>query len=176
MLFALILFFVSVFFLARSLLVFIGLLKDPILEVFSRYGPEEYPYIPLLPILVWTGVFLFTLGTWLSVTLNFAATVGLIGGMVLVCALLGYRYYYGFARWHRRLLKYPRWYYELLARTDRYERRRIAFAWLRLPRRLRAAYNSNTQAFLIWTNFVIMSVVWEVEEPQEMAHLPREYI
>jgi len=165
---ALILFFVSVFFLARSLLIFLGLLKDPVLDAWSKYGPEEYPYIPLLPVLVWSGMVMLTLDALLRAILRYDSPIGVLGGVVLACAALGYRYYHGFARWNYRLLKYPRWLHDLFARTNRYERRRIAYAWLRLPYRQRLTYNSSSGAFLAWADFVIMSVVWEVEEPPEV--------
>lgn len=163
-------FFVSIFFLVRSLLICIGLLKDPILEACERYGPVEFRYLPLLPVLVWTGMLLITLGAWLSAVLRIILPLHVPGLLVLLLAALGYRYYEILADWHYRWLKYPRWFHDLRERTTRYERRRIAYAWHRLPWRLRLAYNSNSEAFQIWADFVIMSTVWEVEETTDAVY------
>ncbi len=161
-------FFVCIFFLVRSILVFIGLLKDPILEACEQYGPTEYLYIPILPIVVWSGMVLLSMGGWLWTMLRVPSPLLIPGLVVLLIAGFGYRYYDTVAAWHYRWLKYPRWFFELREYTTRYERRRIAYGWDRLPWRLRLAYNSNSDAFRIWADFVVMSTVWEVEEAEEM--------
>ena len=163
-------FFVCVFFLVRSLLVFIGLLKDPILEACERYGPTEYLYIPLLPVTVWFGMVLLSFGGWIWTLLRVPSPLLVPGLFILLLAGFGYRYYETFAAWHYRWLKYPRWFHELREYTTRYERRRIAYAWQRLPWRMRLAYNSNSEAFRLWADFVVMSTVWEVEEGQESVY------
>jgi hypothetical protein len=168
----LLLFFLSVFFLARSLLIFIGLLKGPILDTCAKYGPEDYPYLSLLPLVTWFGVFGLTLGAWLLAAYGAEYPVVCPGILLLLLAGLGYRYYDVLAGWHLRWVKYPRWYAELMERTTRYERRRIAYAWLRLPRRLRLTYNSNTEAFLTWADFVIMSTISEAQETPRGVYWP----
>jgi hypothetical protein len=165
-------FFVSVFFLIRSILIFIGLIKDPILEACEKYGPDEFLYIPLLPVMVWSGMVMLMFGAWLWSLLRIASPLLVPGLLTLLVAGFCYRYYERVAEWHNRLLKYPRWYHELRERTTRYERRRIAYAWSRLSWRLRLTYNSNSEAFQKWADFVIMSTVFEVEETTEGLYYP----
>jgi hypothetical protein len=49
---------------------------------------------------------------------------------------------------------------ELVGRTTRAERRRLAYMWLRLPAKLRLIYNSNDRAFMEWADMVILSTFW----------------
>src|SRR5262245_46979565 len=93
-------FFLCVFFLVRSLLVFIGLLKDPILEACERYGPTEYLYIPLLPVTVWFGMVLLSFGGWIWSLLRVPSPLLVPGLFILLLAGFGYRYYETFAAWH----------------------------------------------------------------------------
>jgi hypothetical protein len=165
-------FFVCIFFLLRSLLIFIGLLKDPILEMCEKYGPDELPYVPLLPLIVWMSLTTLMFGAWLWSLLRVPSPFLVPGLLLLLLSSFAYRYYEIAAEWHERFLKFPRWYYDLRARTTRYERRRIAYAWSRLPWLLRLTYNSNSQAFQIWADFVIMSTVYEVEEASDAVYNP----
>src|SRR5262245_13381700 len=102
-------FFVSVFFLIRSILVFIGLIKEPILEASEKYGPDEFLYIPLLPIIVWSGMVMLMFGAWLWSLMRLPSPLLVPGLLTLLVAGFCYRYYETVAEWHFRLLKYPRW-------------------------------------------------------------------
>jgi hypothetical protein len=63
------------------------------------------------------------------------------------------------------LAYYPAWYRELFGRTSRYERRRIAYMWLRLSSATRSGFDNHTPSFLQWTDLIIMGAVMEEDEP-----------
>jgi hypothetical protein len=158
---------VGVFFLLRSILILIGLYKDPILRLFEDYGPEEKLYLPALPILAWGSVVIFAGGLWASRFTGLSFSLSCLGVIMLVTVGLGYNNYETAQKLHFTLLKYPRWYHDLRERTSRYERRRIAYMWLHLPARLRLTYNSSDKLFFTWADFVILGTVRE-EEPDEL--------
>jgi hypothetical protein len=162
---------VSLFFLTRTILILAGLLKGPVLQLFERYGEEEAFYNPMQSLLVWIGLFVFTGGTWLIGYSKAYASIFLISA---VCWLAAY-YLHGvpdFAQKHPRLfLKLPHWYYELSERTERLERRRIAYMWLRLPWRLRLIYNSNDTAFVQWADMVIIGTLEDERQDDELVHI-----
>lgn len=165
----------STIFAGRTLLILLGRLKEPLLHTFERYG-EEVIYYPLLELGGW--LIAFIMSTWalllsfnhalqvpqsiielalpiipMSYIVVFHQTVHGIGALKSIQPLLN------------RLHVYPLWYRDLRSRTSRYERRRIAYLWLRLPRRLRAIFNMNDPAFLQWADLVIMGAVMEEDRP-----------
>ena len=154
---------ISIFFLLRSFLIFFGLLKDPILRSFEEYGPEEKLYLPALPLMVWSGALLLLVGLWVAAYPGFAYTLNGVGIILLIAAGLAYNNYDRATYYHSILIRLPRWEHELRQNTTRYERRRIAFMWLYLPRRLRLTYNSSDKLFFLWADFVIMGTVREDE-------------
>jgi hypothetical protein len=156
---------ISLFLLLRSGLVLVGWLKEPIIRGFERYGDPEQPYLPLLPVMIWGGIFLIALGTSFMNFLNLSFPSVIIGLLLLAAAAVAFHSYDKATTWHFRFLPFPRWYHELRGRTSRYERRRIGYMWLRLPLRTRLAYNSSDQAFLIWADFIIMGAVTDEEDP-----------
>ncbi len=164
---ALIAFFVALGSLARHVLILFGWLKEPILHQCEKYGDEEAYYLSLLPLLVWGGVFTITLSAWMSALIGLSFPLAGLGVVMILAALVGYNSPKAAAQWHR-LARLPRWYYELLDRTDRYERRRIAYMWLRLPWRARLAYNSDDCAFFVWVDLIVMGTVLDEEDPAVM--------
>jgi hypothetical protein len=153
---------VSVIFLLRTVLIFMGYLKAPIIHTFEKYGPHEELYLPLLPLMLWSGIFMVALGAVVIPRFGFVCT---LVGLALLCSTgLGYQNYQEFARFHYRWLPFPRWFHELVGRTTRYERRRIAYRWLLLPRRTRLAYSSDDRMFLQWADFVIMATIHDQED------------
>jgi hypothetical protein len=138
----------------RSWLIVLGLYKDPIFNVFERYG-EERLYVPLVSLILWTGAFsLFVLVTFfgvqmLAIPLFFAA---------LPAAYL-YPYFRRFVRRHHDwFMRYPRWYQRLQHMTEREERRRLAYMWLRLPAGTRLIYNASDQYFEQWRDLVLLTI------------------
>jgi hypothetical protein len=149
--------------MGRSALIFLGLYKDPILWTFEQYGPDERLPLPLITLLLWIGAFVVFIGFWISTYLPLPFPLVTLGMGLVVLALLCLYYYSVIWKGYYRLVRLPRWHHELLERTTRYERRRIAYMWLHLPWRLRLLYNSSDQAFLIWADFVIMGTIREEE-------------
>ncbi len=151
----------SFFFLLRSTLVMLGLLKEPLLRTFEQYGPSERPYLVALPFLTWLSIFMFSGGLWVSRYSQFSFVLSFIGFILAFIAAMAYNYYEQTERLHNRLVPFPLWYHELRERTTRYERRRIAYMWLLLPFRTRLTYNSSDKLFFIWADFVIMGTIRE---------------
>jgi hypothetical protein len=154
---------ISVIGLGRSALIVFGLYKDPILWSFEQYGPDERLPLPLATLLIWIGAFIVALGAWMST--YFPLPMPLVGFGVAII-VMGGLCFYGYTnvwKWYYRVIRLPRWHHELLSRTTRYERRRIAYMWLHLPWRLRLLYNSSDSSFFIWADFVIMGTIREEE-------------
>lgn len=163
-------FVLSLIFLIRTVLIVVGLLKDPILRTFEKYGDDENIYNPVNSLLLWTGLLIISLSPGLAAPLRMSMfTVALPG-----IAMIGLAYFLvnnpQFVRQYPNVFFiYPRWYHELRSRTTRNERRRIAYKWLWLPHRLRLAYNGNDRAFSQWTDLIIMATM-DVDESQEARH------
>jgi hypothetical protein len=155
---------VSIFFLARSTLIVIGWLKSPVIRTFEQYGDPEPIYMPLTGLLFWAGVLAMALGAWASVLANLSFPLIVLGFLLILTTLLIFQHPERAAPWYYRLFKLPRWYHQLRDRTTRYERRRIAYAWLRMPWRAQLAYNSDDRAFFIWADYIIMGTVMDEED------------
>lgn len=163
MLIMLILFIISLVGLMRSVLIVLGMYKEPILYSFEQYGPEERLPMPLLTLTVWAGAFITTVSVWSSVAFGVTLPLAGLGILLMIAGGVGLYYYDAVAPWYYKIVPFPRWHRELLDRTTRYERRRIAYMWLYLSRRLRLTYNSNDSAFFNWADFVIMGTIREEE-------------
>jgi hypothetical protein len=159
----------SLFLIARWLLVLLGRSKAPILRQFGKYGEEEF-FCPLLNLVF--GVFTFIVSALLLVV-GYTGEISLWNfPFWLSLAMLAYlclpEISAGVPGWIRRLLEalqyYPRWYHDLRSRTSRYERRRIAYLWLRLPDYVRSTHDSDDGTFMDWADLVIMGSVME-EDP-----------
>jgi hypothetical protein len=149
--------------LGRSALIVFGLYKDPILWSFEQYGPDERLPLPLATLIGWIGALVVLLGVWMSMYFPLPMPLVTIGaGIIFAAGLCFYNYMYIY-KWYYRVIGLPRWHHELLSRTTRYERRRIAYMWLHLPWRLRLLYNSSNASFFIWADFVIMGTIREEE-------------
>jgi uncharacterized membrane protein len=59
----------------------------------------------------------------------------------------------------------PHWYHDLLSGASRQERRHIAYAWLRIPRRLRWRLNADQRAFYAWADLVRLTVIYGAYDP-----------
>lgn len=138
----------------RAFLIVAGMYKDPILRSFEHYGTERI-YSPVLHLTLWVIASLFMIGVGL-------VSIPAMFGLALVLALLGayltgpiLRMMREHPEWFRAL---PRWYAVLNDRTDRHERRRIAYLWLRLPGRTRLLYNARSEYFEQWVDQVLMTI------------------
>jgi hypothetical protein len=165
---------VSVALLAREVLILGGLLKDPILRGFEKYGDLESVYYPLPALLLWSGLLLFSLAPIAAPALGSTVPLAL-PGLLLLAAAVWSRLHPELARQHPGLLmRYPRWYADLRERTTRYERRRLAYLWLTLPWRLRLRYNGSDSAFNHWADFVIMATM-RYDEQASLGDHPSRY-
>jgi hypothetical protein len=164
---------ISLFFLARTALVMAGLYKEPIIHVFEQYGPREALYIPMLWLFLWSGTFLISFAAWLPAQFSFTCSV--LGVLLLACAGLTYQNPEVVAGLYHRFVRLPRWYHELRDRTNRYERRRIAYMWLHLPLKLRITFNSSDYLFNQWADFVILGTVREEEDTLKGESEVRDY-
>ncbi len=149
--------------LVRALMILTGVYKTPILRTFEEYGPMEKPFLPGLPVVLWSGVALVSVSLWVGGIPGLTFSLNCMGIVLLIVTGLAYNYWEKTAKYHLKVLPFPRWYHELEARTTRYERRRIAYMWLHLPLRLRLTYNSSDKLFMIWADFVIMGTIREEE-------------
>jgi hypothetical protein len=160
MLLFLIIWLISVFFLTRTVLLVTGLLKGPILARFEKYGDHE-SFPPLLtPFLGWAGAFVALSNLLLAMHWNAELNWGWLGLVGLAMALIAYRWPSLMGGRYGLVLNHPSWLAELVGRTTRAERRRLAYMWLRLPAKLRLIYNSNDRAFMEWADMVILSTFW----------------
>lgn len=145
---------ISLFMTLRSALVIVGLYKDPVLASFENYG-EERVYSPMVWLVIWMGLTAY-LALFLVIAAPAVFTVGLVA-MLPLSAL------------HKQLeetvkaqseifRRFPAWYYQLAERTNREERRRIAYLWLRLPSRTRSLYNARQERFEQWVDLVLTTI------------------
>jgi hypothetical protein len=154
---ALFMLIVSIAFLFRIGLILIGALKGPILRSFEKYGEQEVVYYPLPSILFWSGVFLVSASVILRDAVGVSLQFVLVAMLIFTAAYAAYVNSSIAQHYPRIFMIFPRWYYDLRDRTSRYERRRLAYMWLWLPRRLRLIYNGSDRAFNQWADLVIMS-------------------
>ena len=147
----------AIVFLARTILIIVGWYKAPVLRRFEKYGDEENFYYSLPELLGWSGVLIITGNLWVARVWGVVYPFIFAGVLLVFAAYIAYRFPDYMGRHPSVLLTHPRWLHELLGRTTRQERRRIAYMWLRLPLRLRLIYSSDDQAFMHWVDMVIIS-------------------
>jgi len=153
----LILFLVASFFLIRIILVIAGFLKGPVLKASHRYGDQETFYEALPQFLFWLGAWTANASILVTAIIPSGFLVLQVFSFILFASALITRAYPNIGL---RYFRYPRWYFELMEETTRYERRRIAYMWLNLPPRLRYIYNANNTAFRQWADMVILSTIF----------------
>lgn len=149
----------SIIYLMWHTLIIIGLVKDPILWGFQKYGDDEPFYYPFPGMLAASGILMVPLG---YITRSFVNIWCLPFGPAAIFFVAAWYVWnqHDFARSHPEIfLSFPRWCKILREYTDREERRRIAYMWLRLPLRTRLLLNSNDRAFLNWADMVIMATM-----------------
>jgi hypothetical protein len=145
-----------------------GMYKDPLMAHFLAYG-EERRTSPL-------GRFLVALGAWCwmfalafsvletlgarSVVAGLSLSFGMFGVMAFVGAWLVTRN----QTWSESL---PVWYADLMREATREERRLIAYAWFRLPRRLRWRFNGDFASFRSWVDLVRLTMVYGARSPDD---------
>jgi hypothetical protein len=163
MFFVILIFLVSLFFLTRILFIIFGLYKTPVIQTFEWYGPEEKIYYPVPELVLWLGIFILTGSPWIAVFVGYNHPISWPGLLLLLT--------WWYIRQHPELPErypiltwLPEWYRNLRSRTNRYERRRIGYMWLRLPARTRMLFHSNDTAFAQWADLVVMAWVQDEED------------
>ena len=138
----------------RSLLVVIGAYKDPVLASFEDYGSERI-FSPMFALLVWSLLLAYTALYW-YLEAGIAVALGIVVGVPVAAFKDNF---YALLDSHPMLFRtFPRWYYDLVKTTDREERRRLAYMWLRLPIKTRMIYNSQMSLFNQWVEQVILTI------------------
>jgi hypothetical protein len=144
-----------------------GLYKDPLLARFRAYGKEQHHY-PLCRLLDIFSAWCLMMASMLDAltahtrrTNSSSAALFLIMGLSALGTSVSAR--------HKPVLReaLPRWYFTLLRTANRHERRRIAFAWLRIPRRMRWRLNGDQKAFGTWADTVRMTVTYGARDPDD---------
>lgn len=151
------LFIITVFAFAmavRAFLVVIGVYKDPVFTSFEDYG-EERIFSPMFSFVSWGGFFAYIMLFWY---LNPGVAFSL--GLIIVLPLTATRATFldMLYKYHESFRIFPLWYYRLVQNTDRQERRRLAYLWLRLPLKTRMIYNTHTILFEQWVEQVLVTI------------------
>lgn len=147
---------ISILFLCRLTLISSGWLKAPILRQMQSYSQTYLRYYPLPAMFSWAGVFLFCVGVLMMIAAGSIFPAFLPGFGLLVCSWLSVQFAPWFMQHDQWIL--PAWYRELDERTSRDEQRRIAYAWLRLPRAVHREFNRSDAAFAGWADLVLLSM------------------
>lgn len=143
----------AVFFMGRTVLIAGGLLKGPVLRACRPYREDVLYYGVLWQLVLGTGLCLVMGGFVLSQIMQRIYYPFTVVGILLIIVAAGLAHYPEL----NLHFPYPRWYFNLLDRTTRLERRRLAYMWLRLPLKAKIYYNSSDRAFLQWADFIILS-------------------
>ena len=141
-------------FLLRSVLIVMGIYKDPVLRCFEEYGTERV-YSPLLGLAFWLGICFILL---MFATMKTDAVLVFVAGVGIPLMWMYQKLDDFVLRYRMVLTVYPSWYHRLLKTTSREEQQRFAFMWLRLPLKTRLLYNTHDAFFLQWTDLVLMSI------------------
>jgi hypothetical protein len=144
-----------------------GVYKDPLLARFRVYGKEQrhYPVCRLLDIF---GAWCLMMASMLdALTVRTRHTNGFAPALFLILGVMALGVSVAARRKPALREALPRWYFTLLRTANRYERRQIAFAWLRIPRRMRWRLNGDQKAFGTWADTVRMTVTYGARDPDD---------
>lgn len=145
-----------------------GFYKDPLMARFRRYGEERRP-TPAISFLVALGIWCTAMA---SIVRAFTQRVLLLQGTLLpliffVLALMAFGSAIAMHRFEDLRVMLPGWYFDLLLTASREERRLIAYAWLRIPRRMRWRLNGDQAAFRVWADMVRIAVIYGARDPDD---------
>lgn len=165
--------------IVRTAVILLGWLKSVALRTFEQYGDEKRfrPISDLVFLIVTLLILLqfFWAPQSIRFIVYFLGGAMLLGGMDtfqdVVAGLLHKLSPKLGAKYLELIAYYPAWFRDLATRTSRYERRRIAYMWLRLSPHQRFLLDRDTQTFLHWTDFVIMGSV--MEEDLDAKPIPK---
>lgn len=154
MLFLLFLTIVTFVMTVRAFLIITGSYKDPVLASFEVYGDERI-FSPMFSFLAWGIGFTYLMLFW-YINLGTAYSLGLIA--VIFLGIFREPFMNILYKYHESFRIFPFWYHELTQNTNREERRRLAYLWLRLPRKTRMVYNTHTVFFWQWVEQTLVTI------------------
>lgn len=133
-----------------------GRYKSPLLAQFEKYGGDELRFNPYPALVGWSGLALMS---GYESGRRIIAVPEAMPQLGLLLSITGLALYIqpALRAWLAALAPRPPWYRHLMDMTTRIERRRLAYMWLRLPRRTRLRYNVNDRAFFQWAELIIMA-------------------
>ena len=167
MLLAFILLTASIVYMLLLMLIVVGFYKDPVLHHFERYAELDDSFNLVPAALLGFGLIAIFGGVLFTSAVAPAYPPVLLGALLIFLAWITNGHREWMNTYPSIFLSYPRWYVELRERTTREERRRIAYMWLCLPRRMRLHLNGSDYLFLIWADQVILATVTQTVEDQE---------
>lgn len=173
---SLILTLVSAGYLVVIVLIGLGLYKDPILHHFERYAERDDAFHLLPPLLLGLGLFAIFGGILFSAAVAPRYPPLLLGLIFLFAAYVARERRAEMNAYPQIFLAFPRWYVDLRERTTREERRRLAYMWLCLPRRMRLHLDGSDHHFQIWADQVILATIMQTVEDQESDEERVDYI
>lgn len=143
-----------------------GLYRDPLMWHLQRYGEEHRPSLALRLLLA-SATFSLSAGVVLGALAESNPVVQRIFPSDILTVLALVLYAASFIVWQTTSLResLPRWYVHLLRTTSRQERRQIAYAWARIPRRLRWRLSGDQASFVVWSELVRLTVIYGAFDP-----------
>ncbi len=153
--------------LVRRAAVISGLYKDPIMATFRLYGPEM-PFSPLARFFDALGLWSLIVGSIVSsLTTSYRSLWGYAPVIFLALAVMALAGTIITRRSQSLFHTLPLWYSELMRYTTRQERRHIAYAWLRLPRRMRWRLNADQASFRVFVDLVRLTSHYGARAPDD---------
>ncbi|NLF75291.1 MAG: hypothetical protein GX573_06300 [Chloroflexi bacterium] len=143
-----------------------GLYRDPLMWQLQQYGEERRPCLACRLFLA-AAVFALSLGMVLGALATANPVVQRIFPPDILTVLAIVLFVGSFIAWRTPALResLPRWYVYLLRTTSRQERRQIAYAWQRIPRRLRWRLSGDQSSFVVWSELVRLTVIYGAFDP-----------
>jgi len=143
-----------------------GLYRDPLMRELQRYGEERRPCLAGR-LLLSAAAFSLSLSTLLSLMASANPMVSRVFPPEILTVLCIVLLLGSAVVWKHPVLResLPRWYYRLLRTTSRQERRHIAYAWQRIPRRLRWRLSGDQASFVVWSELVRLTVIYGAYDP-----------
>lgn len=145
--------------------IILGFYKDPLLAHFRTYGAERRQF-PFTRFLVLLGAWSLMVSSMLdALTMRHRSQWIYAPAVFLTISLMAFALSVLTVQKPALRELFPRWYYELLRSTTRQERRQIAYAWLRIPSKLRWRLNGDQTSFRTWADMVRITVFYGARDP-----------
>lgn len=145
-----------------------GFYKEPLMARFRRYGEERRP-APAISFAVSLGIWAIMMAMIMRVLTQQILLLQntLLPLIFSILALMAFGAAIAMNHFESLRVMLPRWYFDLLLIASREERRLIAYAWLRLPRKMRWRLNGDQAAFRVWADMVRITVIYGARDPDD---------